>query len=394
MEVVAMTNSQSVRFSGVVTRTLATVVVSTMLLAHAEEAAAKLELEGKVVLANLDRYSLVFRVGKIRKDIAPRKASVLSPRSYPLTLEYWSGNKQVGWKKTSITAAGVYTFRYQGGHWSVARREPESTASRPSESVSRTTRRAIYSRSVGTRTGVPVRRGGQTVVVQHGPCVPVLCHVLWAAALIYDHIHDDWWWRRLLEHKWDDDTRRELEDWLKEHETDLSDDEQRELEKAIENLDSLKEEDWETLEKATDEDWEDARDLLGDKIDDQTWEDLENDLDDIGVEDLTAGELAELETLGIDELSTDVDLSDLGDIEADLGGLFDNVDISDLAVDVEDLDIGDMGIDLGDDLDVGGGMDSGGGLDWDDYDTGGFDSGDDWGSDAGSFDDFGGGFDF
>ena len=57
---------------------------------HAQPAPSKNpKLEGKVVLANLDRYAAHIKVGKNQKQIAPRKASVLSPKKFPVTIEYW-----------------------------------------------------------------------------------------------------------------------------------------------------------------------------------------------------------------------------------------------------------------------------------------------------------------
>ena len=54
------------------------------------------DVSGKVILANLDRYEAYLKVGETRRVINPRKASVLTPKRYPLTIEYWSGNTRGG----------------------------------------------------------------------------------------------------------------------------------------------------------------------------------------------------------------------------------------------------------------------------------------------------------
>ena len=76
-------------------------------------ASAQPNIEGKVVLANLDRYDAFLRFGKTRREIKPKKASVLSPKQYPLTIEFWSGNTKVGWRKQAIPAAGYLRFKLQ-----------------------------------------------------------------------------------------------------------------------------------------------------------------------------------------------------------------------------------------------------------------------------------------
>ena len=80
------------------------------------------DVSKKVVLANLDRNEFTFRVGKVQKKITSKKASVLSPKKYPITLEIWSGNNKLGWQKQTFETAGVYVLRYQNGLWRVDHR--------------------------------------------------------------------------------------------------------------------------------------------------------------------------------------------------------------------------------------------------------------------------------
>ena len=79
-------------------------------------AGPKVSVEGKVVLANVDKHTASFRIADVRKDIAPRKASVLNPKKYPLRLEVWSGSRaNARWVEQQIPTAGIYLLRYQNG---------------------------------------------------------------------------------------------------------------------------------------------------------------------------------------------------------------------------------------------------------------------------------------
>ncbi len=77
--------------------------------------AAAPDISGKVVLANLDRYEAHIRVGSNRRTIKPKKASMLAPKKYPISMEYWSGNTKGGWRKQEIAKAGVYGFNFKKG---------------------------------------------------------------------------------------------------------------------------------------------------------------------------------------------------------------------------------------------------------------------------------------
>ena len=66
---------------------IATVVLATV-LASPNLARSAPDLTDKVVLANLDRYQAYLKVGTTPREIKPKKASVLSPKTYPITIEY------------------------------------------------------------------------------------------------------------------------------------------------------------------------------------------------------------------------------------------------------------------------------------------------------------------
>ena len=79
-------------------------------------AAQKPDIKGKIVLANLDRYDAIVRFGENRCTIKPGKASILTPKTYPATLDYWSGNTNNKWQKTTISKAGIVTDALKGSH--------------------------------------------------------------------------------------------------------------------------------------------------------------------------------------------------------------------------------------------------------------------------------------
>ena len=103
-------------------------------LLAANEARSAPDVSGKIVLANLDRYDAYLRVGKTRREIKPKKASVLAPRTYPATIAFWSGNTKSGWRQQTITKAGIYGFNFKHGRWSLT--ELKRPASRQPAAVS------------------------------------------------------------------------------------------------------------------------------------------------------------------------------------------------------------------------------------------------------------------
>ena len=123
-------------------RLFAAVIVSIGLLSPAVAQSAP-DVSGKVVLANLDRYDAYLRVGKTRREIKPKKASVLAPRKYPHTIEFWSGNTKAGWRKLTIIKAGIYGFNFKKGNWSLTELKKGTTRRPSTRPSSRTVRRRI-----------------------------------------------------------------------------------------------------------------------------------------------------------------------------------------------------------------------------------------------------------
>ena len=139
------------------------------LVGHQSVVSGAPSIDGRVVLANLDRYDAYLRVGNTRREVKPKKASVLSPRKYPVTIEFWSGNTRIGWKKQTIAKAGIYAFNFKRGNWSLTeltKGATQRTASRPS---SRVVRQRIVRQPVRR---LPINAGPQPVVAT---CTRCLC---------------------------------------------------------------------------------------------------------------------------------------------------------------------------------------------------------------------------
>lgn len=371
----------------------AAVAQSTWCRAIHAQSKPKVSIEGKVVLANVDRYPVSFRVGSVSKQIAPRKASLLSPKRFPITVEIWNGVRaRAAWERQTIPSAGIYTFRFQNGRWTLAKHQPRPSTSRyrPTATV-----RPTYRRTTGAIPRV-VRGSGR---IYYGGRFPLLRRVagdvLWLYRFVRDEEDRDLIKDIITGKEIDREIEREILDKLDDMAVNLPAYERREFERALNDLKNLNDRDLRDLEAATDEDWDQVRDALGDQVTDNAWRELESDFGDVEVDDLSDQDIADLGEAGIDSLDSDIDIGDLdgGDIDVgDLGGTLDDVDIGDLGGGIEDIDVGDVGGDFGGgfDGDVGGGFDGGGF----DYDAGGFDDFgggfDDYG---GGFDDFGGGFD-
>ena len=121
-------------------------------------ASAAPDVSGKVVLANLDRYEAYLKVGDTRRVIKPRKASVLTPKRYPVTIEFWSGNTRGAWRKQTIAKAGTYAFNFKHGNWSLTELRKSTTTTvgtRPGPRVITRPSPKIIRQQVITR---PVRR--------------------------------------------------------------------------------------------------------------------------------------------------------------------------------------------------------------------------------------------
>jgi hypothetical protein len=342
----------------------------------------KVNIEGKVVLANVDRYPAHFRVGTLKKQIAPRKASLLSPKRFPITIEVWNGVRgRAAWVPQTIASAGIYTFRFQNGRWTLAKHQPPPTTTRYRSTVNS---RPTYSRITGATPRV-VRGSGRAYYGGRFPLLRrVAGDVLWLYRFVRDEEDRDLIRDIIIGKEIDREIEREILDKLDDMAVNLPAYERREFERALNDLSNLSESDLKELEAATDEDWNQVRDALGDQVTDNAWRELETDFGDFEVDDLSNEDIADLGEAGIDSLDSDIDIGDLdgGDIDmGDLGGTLDNIDIGDLGGGIDDIDVGDIGGDFGGDF---GGRFDGGGFD---YDAGGYD---DFG---GGFDDFGGGFD-
>ena len=366
------------------------IAVATALILP-ELATAKGKLEGKLVLANPEKFEAAFRVGKVQRNIAPGKASVLSPKRFPVTLEYWTGNERSGWKTYEFGATGVYLLRYRGGQWLVTKRTAKRTAR--ASAPTRILRPRTVQRATGTtrrvRGGGGVgRSGGRRAVVR--PRVPSLTRLITGAAGLYRFVRDeqdrDALRRLIAEREIDDHVRREIDDRLDKIAVNLPAEERRQFDEALRDLKGLDEKDLKDLDSLDEADWSQARDLLGDGVDTADLDAIENDYGELDISDLSEQDAMDLNEIGIDDLDEGLDL---GDVDADLGGSLDELDVGDLDIGAADQDTLDVGIDAGtlDEPDVGG------------YDAGGFDFDDGGGGDFGGFDagggddDFGGGFD-
>jgi hypothetical protein len=369
--------------------TVTIALIAGMFLSSVAVAAS--DVSGKVVLANLDRYDAVLRIGSVRREIQPKKASVLAPKRYPITFEYWSGNTKAGWRKQSIANAGVYGFNFKNGNWMLnelkkpaARPATQPAAVKPSTTVARRypasqpTSRVIRQRIVTQ----PVRR--LPINADPNRWSP-LARAAYAAGKIYQFVRDEQdrdLLRHLLIRAREDEDWDRLEDWLRD--AKIPELYKHDLRDAFEDLGRLSDADWKEIDTSDEKDWDQARADLGDLISDAEWDNVAGDFAEIDTSDYWQDNV-DLDLGGLDYADNldfqDVDLSDLdADYGFDVGGV-------DMA---EDLDIDDIGIDSGS-YDLGGFDDFGGydgASDVDTNDFGGGYFGDDDFGDFGGFDDF------
>ncbi len=327
------------------------------------DAAPKQNLDGKVVLANLDRYEAILRFGKIQKKVQPKKATVVTPKKYPVTIEYWSGNKASGWTKATVDAAGVYGLNFKQQGWVLTLLKKGSgtpTLNHKTPAVKPGYRRVARRPAKSSRVNVDRR-------FWHP-----LTRVTWAAASLYQFIRDeddrDFIRHMILEGREQD--LKDFEKWVDD--SDLAEHYKDQIRDAYEDLSEISDSEWKEIEGASDADWLRAKEDLGELVDDNSWKDLTDDLGDIDTKDFWE----DSEDLDLDEIDVAEDL-DVGDLDLD-----ESVDLGDLGIDTDNYDLGaydDFGDygndDFGDD-DVGdfGGGDFGGGFD----DFGGGDFGDDF----------------
>ena len=328
-----------------------------------QTATAAVDLTDKIVLANLDRYEAMLRVGKTRRAIKPRKASILTPRKFPVTFEYWSGNLKIGWQKQTVAKAGVYGFNFKRGRWVLTELKKGTTR----RTTKRPSSRIVRKRMVQPRRRLPINADRN----RWSP----LAQAVYAAGMIYQFVRDEQdrdMLRHLLIRAREDDDWERLESWIRD--ATIPELYKNDLREAFEDLGRLSEADWKEIDTADDQDWDQARADLGGLISDAEWKNLEDDFADVDTSDYWQ--------------ENDVDLGDLDFEEFDLAdgnlGLVDGIDL------IEDFDVGDLGIDSGS-FDLGGFDDFGGydgalGVDVGDF-GGGYFGDDDFG-DFGGFDDF------
>ena len=349
-------------------RLLLTVVLSATLLLPTVAQCAP-DVSGKIVLANLDRYDALLRLGKTRREIKPKKASVLSPKKYPVTIEYWSGNTKAGWRKHTINEAGIYGFNFKRGLWTVTALKRGKTVAKPAAPAAIAKSRAARVSSVRA----PMRRG--SINADRNRWHP-LARAAWFAGSIYQFARDEQdrdIVRRLLV-----DGRRqdwkEFEDWLRDTDK-IGDGPKAELYGAMDELGKLSDADWKEIETADEADWDQAKADLGDLVSEEDWKDITEDYAEIDTADFWKEEDVDVDFEEVD-FEADLDIGEDFDLAEDFG--LDDLDIDADSYDLGDFDDfdgydGDWGGDLGDDF---GGDDFIGDDDFGDF--GGDDFGDDF----------------
>ncbi|MGI9516815.1 MAG: hypothetical protein ACR2NP_07220, partial [Pirellulaceae bacterium] len=295
------------------------------------------DLTGKVVLANADKHKVTFRAGKTQKNINPGKASILSPRQFPISFELWSGDSSVKWKPVTINEPGVYVFRFSGGQWQMTKRNPRArpaTASRTPTTSRRYNGHRTYQRGVGSRPRVVQRGGGNRVVINNprfrrpwrGRYWHPISRGIWTVGWIYDAIRDEAlreeFRRWIIDGEIDDAVREEIEDriWdaIKDDAVNLPADELDELERSWDDLKDITDEDWKEAVNLPADEWDQIRDNLKDDITDEDWKDLQEGVGEIGdTMDVRDEDIDNMDEVGIDDLEQNVDLNDLDG--ADLG---------------------------------------------------------------------------
>ena len=331
------------------------------------------DVSGKVVLANMDRYPLTLRIGPARRDVQPKTASVISPKTFPLTVEYWSGNTKAGWQKKAIASAGIYGFNFKRGYWSLAELKTRKTAPavRPGgRTVVRKPARTITQQRIAR----PVRR--HPINADRSRWHP-LARAVWFAGSLYQFVRDEQdrdLLRHLLIHGRDKDWK-DFEDWIRGTDK-IAVPYKAEILDNLRELSKLSDADWKEIETADEADWQRAREDLGDLISDEEWKNISGDLEDVDTGDYWENDVE----VDFDELDLADTLEEDGTLET--GEAVEAV--QDYALD--DLDIDTEHYDLGD-YDDFGGYDGHVDADPGDFDDGG-DFGDDDFGDFGGFDDF------
>lgn len=375
--------------------------------------AQKPNVEGKVVLANLDRYDTVVKFGSNRRTIKPRKASILTPKSYPVTIEYWSGNTKNNWQKATISKAGIYGFNFKQGNWVLVAVNPKPKA--PVAGTAPTSPPIQRTPSAATQPGAqrtnaaprPANNVLRQRVIQQPPMRyginadrgrwSPLARVAWAAGSIYSFVRDeqdrDLIRDAIIRGRAED--IRDLNRWIDDAEK-IAVPYKQELKDAMRELDQLSDADWNSLETVDQRSWDQAKNELGQLMPAEQWDKFSNDFADINTNEFWREDKSNIDLNDLDvadnldesgnfDIGDEMDFSenlDVGDFGIDQTSFdleqFDDFNAYDGVAGVEASDLlgGDLGGDFGGD-DIGA-SDFGGGGDFGDDDMGDFGGGDDF----------------
>jgi hypothetical protein len=192
-----------------------------------------------------------------------------------LTIEFWSGNTKVGWKKQTTPAAGIYGFNFKRGNWTLTQLKKGKTT-RPAKPTPST---VVKQRIVRQ----PVRR--LPINADRARWSP-LARVAWFAASIYQFVRDEEdrdLLRELLIRGREEDLR-EFERWLRDSDK-IAVPYKEELREAYDELAMLTDEEWKEIETADENAWDQARADLGDLISADDWKNLTDDFAEIDTSD-------------------------------------------------------------------------------------------------------------
>ena len=275
---------------------------------------SKLDVEGKVVLANVDRYPMKFRIGSVEKQIEPGKASVLSPKQLPLTVELWNNVPGLtGWERQEVTSAGSYTVQFKLGRWTLTELPPRPAALPAPVALPF---RPTYLRTTGPAPRIEWGDG----MTPYGGGIPFLRRVAWDVLGLFQVVENEADRALIRQVLMSDDVDRETKQGLVERLDQLAADlpyyERRDFQRAFRDLNSLTDRDLANLRSATVEDWNQVRNTLGARVTDDAWQALQagfGDTADTGdVPEANDTDAAELEAANLSAMLNNVDISDLG----------------------------------------------------------------------------------
>ncbi|MEM8680156.1 MAG: hypothetical protein AAGF97_12480, partial [Planctomycetota bacterium] len=284
---------------------------------------AQVDLAGKVVLANVDRYPVSYRVGSLEKKIEPGKASVLTPKQLPLEFEIWNGVPGIaGWERQSVSAAGVYNVRFKLGKWTLTRFTPRPAAVTAPGAVP-------FRPSDGRTTGFVPRVMTRPSFNAYNNRVSFLRRVAWNVLGVFRVVQDEQdrelFRQVLMGDEIDLETKQELVDRFDQLASELPYYQRRDFQRAFNDLNQLTAQELDTLQAATGDDWNQVRDALGNQVTDEDWQILEADFlnatDDLAAAQAVANaeagggniDVAELEAANLNGMLENIDIADLGD---------------------------------------------------------------------------------